>query len=167
MDNNTYKHIADEKIASFDCTYTSNHIRMLKILLQYVPQHFRRHLIIYIKFMELQQAFTSHENIQQYYTCHSAESETSTSSETPVFTSLIRELLPYCSLSEEQQFKNIENMLNSFEQMKSMMEMMEMMKDMKDMFGDGEGGFDPEMLSGMMGSMGMTEGMDIANFFTK
>jgi len=166
MDNNTYKHTADEKIASFDCTYTSNHIRMLKILLQYVPNHFRRHLIIYIRFMELQQAFSSRENISLSGICHCAENDSS-DSPSPDFTSLIRELLPYCSPNEEQHFRNIENMMNSFEQMKNMMEMMEMVKDMKDMFGDGEGGFDPAMFSDMMSSMGTMDGMDIANFFTK
>lgn len=166
MENQNYKNLADEKIASFDCTYTSNHIRMLKILLQYIPKQFRKHLIIYIKFLELQQAFTSRSTPPLFDTCQCAECD-NFSSETCDFTSLIRELLPYCTSREEQQFKQIENMMNQFEQLKNMMEMMEMVKDMKDMFGDGSGGFDPEMFSGMMDTMGMMDGMDIANFFTK
>ena len=167
MDNETYKNIADEKIASFDCTYTSNHIRMLKILLHYVPKNFRKNLIIYIKFMELQQAFSSNGSLPKYNINQAAENSTDSAPDPSDFTSLIRELLPFCSSREEQQFRNMENMLNNFEQMKNMMEMFEMMKDMKDMFGDGEGGFDPEMFSGMMGTMGMMDGMDIANFFPK
>lgn len=170
MENQDYKNIADEKIASFDCTYTSNHIRMLKILLQYIPKQFQKHLIIYIKFMELQHAFTSRGTPQLLNTCHSAEYDSS-SSQSIDFTSLIHELLPYCSSQEERQFRQIENMMNQLEQLKNMMEMMEMIKDMKEMFGGEEGGMDPEMLSGMLGSIGMPtgmmDGMDIANFFTK
>jgi len=166
MENQNYKNIADEKIASFDCTYTSNHIRMLKILLQYIPKQFQKHLIIYIKFMELQQAFTSRSTPPLFNTCQSADYDNS-SSETCDFTTLIRELLPYCTSREEQQIRQIENMMNQFEQMKNMMEMMEMVKDMREMFGGDEGDMDPEMLSGMLGSMGMMGGMDIANFFTK
>lgn len=170
MENQNYKNIADEKIASFDCTYTSNHIRMLKILLQYIPKQFQKYLIIYIKFMELQHAFTSPGTPPRYNTCECAEYNNS-SSESFDFTSLIHELLPYCNSREEQQFRQIENMMNQFEQMKNMMEMLEMIKDMKEMFGGDEGGMDPEMLSGMLGSMGMPtgmmDGMDIANLFTK
>ena len=166
MENQNYKNIADEKIASFDCTYTSNHIRMLKILLQYIPKQFQKYLIIYIKFLELQQAFTSRSTPPLFNTCQSAEYDNS-SSESIDFTSLIQELLPYCNSREAQKFRQIENIMNQFEQMKNMMEMMEMIKDMKEMFGGDEGGMDPEMLSGMFGSMGMMDGMDIANFFTK
>ena len=170
MENQNHKNIADEKIASFDCTYTSNHIRMLKILLQYIPKQFQKHLIIYIKFLELQHVFTSRSTPPRFNTCECAECNNS-SSESSDFTSMIHELLPYCNSREEQQFKQIENMMNQFEQMKSMMEMLEMIKDMKEMFGGDEGGMDPEMLSGMLGSMGMPagmmDGMDIANFFTK
>lgn len=154
MDNNTYKNIADEKIASFDNTYTSNHIRMLKILLQYLPVNYRRHLIIYIKFMELQHAFSTMPHFS-YPIAVPGE-------ETPDYSSIIQQLLPFCSPNEKQQFENISNLLNSFEQMKNMMDMFEMMKDMTDMFGDGEGGLNPEMLAGMMGGM---EGFDFGKMF--
>ena len=170
MENQNYKNIADEKIASFDCTFTSNHIRMLKILLQYIPKQFQKHLIIYIKFLELQQAFTSRSTPPLFNTCQSAEYANS-SSESIDLTSLIQELIPYCNSREEQKFRQIENMMNQFEQIKNMMEMMEMIKDMKEMFGGEDGSIDAEMLAGMLGSMGMPtgmmDGMDIANFFTK
>lgn len=158
MDNNTYKTIAEEKIASFDHACTSDHIRMLKIMHSYIPEHFRRHLIIYIKYLELQQVFSDTPNIPE-----SAEifetSDTFESTEKSPVSSLIRQLLPFCSLQEKQQFQNIENMINSFEQLKNMMEMFEMMKDM---FGDGEGGFNPEMLAGMMNGM---DGFDFSDMF--
>lgn len=152
MDNNTYKTIAEEKIASFDHACTSNHIRMLKIMHSYIPEHFRRHLIIYIKYLELQQVFSGTPPIPK-------TAETFETAEESQVSSMIRQLLPFCNLREKQQFQNIENMINSFEQMKNMMEMFEMMKDM---FGDGEGGFNPEMLAGMMNGM---DGFDFSDMF--
>ena len=162
MDNDTCKTNADEKITSFDCTYTSNHIRMLKILLHYIPTKFKKYLVIYIKYLELQQAFTHSPDLSSNAATHAAENS-AFSPEAFEFSTLIHELMPFCNSREKQQFLNIENMLNSFEQMKNMMEMVEMMKDMKDMFGGGEGGFDPEMLAGMMGGMDGFNFTDIFN----
>ena len=123
----------EDKISYFDQHFCSNHIRMLKIFLHYVPEAHRKMLSIYIKFLELQHAMNHPFHFRQMKTCD--------------FSSLIQELIPFCTPKERQQFQSMENMFSSFEQMKNMMEMMDMMKDM---FGDEEGGFDPEMLSGMM-----------------
>ena len=163
MDNDTEKTNGYNKIAAFDCTYTSNHIRMLKIILYYIPENYRRYLIIYIKYLELQQAFSASPTLSADTVSCAAE-YTDHFQKSFDFSSLIHELMPFCNSREKQQFQNMENMLNSFEQLKSMMEMFEMMKDMKDMFGDGEGGFDPEMLAGMMGGM---DGFDFTNMFNK
>ena len=163
MDNKTYKNIADEKIASFDCTYTSNHIRMLKIILHYIPWNLQKNIIFYIKFLELQQVLTT--PFRNFPPCNPKQA--SENSDTSGFSSLIHELLPYCNPREEQQFRNFENIFNSFEQMKNMMDMLEMIKDMKDMFGDAEGGLDPEMLAGMMNGMGSMDGFDFSDFFSK
>ncbi len=158
----------NEKIASFDCTYTSNHIRMLKILLYYIPKNFKKHLAFYIKFLELQQVLSAPSvkspSLFMQQAFHSEQSETSFEETDPYnrISAMIEELLPFCTVSESEKFRSIGQFVSSFEQIKNMMEMFEMMKDMKDMFGDGEGGFDPDMFSGMMN--GMMGGMDGFNF---
>ena len=164
MDNNSYFDTANKKIASFDRTYSNDHIRMLKILLHYIPASFRKNLSIYIKFMELQQALTSPLSfpelsseafVSETETIHTATYDTVDITKADK-SKLIRELLPFCTPKEKQQFQNMEKILNQFEQMKNMLEMMEMIKEMKEMFGDseeGNGSFDPSMLAGMIGGM--------------
>lgn len=154
MDNNNYREDADNKIAAFDQEFSSDHIRMLKIFLHYIPKAFRKNLTVYIKFLELQKTlYYSLEEFRQaaFKAASASNGEHSLHSEPSDFSSLIHELLPFCSPREKQQFQNMENMVNSFEQIKNMMEMMEMMKDMT---GDGTGGFDPSMMAGMMGMNG-------------
>lgn len=133
MDINVSEQNSNEKIAYFDHTFCNNHIRMMKIFLHYIPDTYRKLLIIYIKFLELQQALKHTTNFTK----------------TPS-SSVIQEIMPFCTDHERDQLQNIENMMNNLEQMKNMMEMMDMMKDM---FGNEEGGFDPEMLAGMMDFM--------------
>ena len=106
---------------------------MLINFLQYIPDAYRKLLIIYIKFLELQKVMRQPLPIDH----------------TPSG-SVIQEILPFCSASERERLQNMENMVDSFEQMKNMMEMLDMMKDM---FGNEDGGFDPEILSGMMDFM--------------
>lgn len=191
MDNNSYKDMANSKIASFDHIYSTDHIRMLKIFLHYIPKALRKNLSVYIKFMELQHALSCPQHFPERNSDSFSASETVTaenslddhlqggtaksagvpfsgasgtySNDTLAFTTLIHELLPFCNPREKQQFQNMENMMNSFEQMKNVMEMMEMMKDMKDMFGDSDGGFTPDMLAGMMGM----DGVDFGSMFGK
>lgn len=180
MSDNMHENSAEKKISLFDQTFCSDHIRMLKIILHYIPESYRKNLTVYIKFMELQQVLHSPCRLPRCgesdcRACDSAENNTSPSSscdaaepcdtDSPFagLSAMIHELLPYCSLRERQQITGIENMLNTFDQMKSMMEMAEMFKDMKDMFGsaDGsEGGLNPEMLAGMMGM----DGFDFSKF---
>ena len=136
MDLNQTVPDCNDKISYFDQLFCSDHIRMLKIFLHYVPASYRKMLTVYIKFLELQQVM--------HHPCRHISSHSQDVS------SLIRELLPFCTPDQRQQFQNMESMFSNFEQIKSMMEMMDMMKDM---FGDEEGGFNPEMLAGMMDFM--------------
>lgn len=162
MDNNAQTNMADNKITCFDKASSSNHIQMLKILLHYIPETFRKHLSVYIKFLELQQVM--------FHPFHYPPSEFRSSSATSSleyqepfeadFSAMISELLPFCNAQERSQFQNLGNMLRNFEQMKNMMEMMQMINEMKDMFGTEENGFTPDMLAGMMGM----SGPDLAGF---
>jgi len=137
MEENLYEDMAHDKIASFDHTYSTDHIRMLKICLHYIPASYRKNLSIYIKFMELQHTLSHAENTpspkshwDEAETIH-AEHSDKDPEDTQPFTRLLRELLPFCNPREKQQFQNMENMMTSMDQLKSMMEMMEMMKDME------------------------------------
>ena len=144
--------VSEEKIASFDTAYTSDHIRMLKILTHYLPGRYCRYLVIYIKLLELQQILSSAKPFhiadigQSMQDLHSFKDPSK-------LTALLQELAPYCSHSERQTFEQIANLLNTFEQLKNMMDMFEMMDGFKDMFQSEDGSFDPEMFAGMMGNM--------------
>ena len=144
--------VSEEKIASFDSTYTSDHIRMLKILTHYLPVRYCRYLVIYIKFLELQQILSSPRPLHIADIGQSIQ-DLHIFKDPSQLTALLQELTPYCTHSERQTFEQMAGFLNTFEQLKNMMDMFEMMDGFKDMFQNEDGTFDPEMLAGMMGNM--------------
>lgn len=162
-ENQANNNISEEKIASFDSAYTSNHIKMLKILAHYLPHGYGKYLAVYIKYLELQRILSAKDFLCAA-SIRPAPQDTS-SQDFSVFLHLIEELLPYCTCSEKQFFEQLEGMLHNFDQIKNMMSMFEMMNEFKDMFQDEDGGFDPQMLAGMMGGMGNMGDMGDFSFF--
>ncbi len=123
-----------DKIYAFDTLYTSNQIQLLKIILPYANPSMRRHLAIFIKYMELQYILrlptSSFPN-----TCPTA-SDFST-------TTVLEEIKPLCPPESKQQLDQIANMMQTMEMMTQMQDLMGMMD------GDGMGDMS-DLLSGML-----------------
>ncbi len=130
-----------DKIYAFDTLYTSNQIQLLKIILPYANPSMRRHLAIFIKYMELQYILrlpkTSFPN-----TCPTS-SNFSTAT-------VLEEIKPLCPPEGKQQLDQISNMIQTMEMMSQMQDLMGMMGG--DDFGDGFGdmGNMSDILSGML-----------------
>ncbi|MCM1187810.1 MAG: hypothetical protein NC541_00755 [bacterium] len=139
-------------IASFDSMYTTDRIRMLKIILPWLPPSGQGGFAVYIKLLELQHTFfLLRRPLQERAACSRRLSSDLFSGDTAGTVELLDELLPFSGPSERSRIENLKGLLQNMGKMKEMMEMMEMMKEL---FPDGFGGNtgDPmEMLSGMAG----------------
>ena len=104
--------IADA-ILAFDTLYTTNHIKIMKLLLPYLDAKHQRKLAIYIKWQEL--IFTL--NFFRQYSVSLYNSDF-TEKKTLDLNTLFPLLSPYCNEHEK-------NLLSQFSQMQNMMNMME------------------------------------------
>lgn len=143
--------IKQDSITAFDTCFTNNHIRMIKILLPFLDSSMQRNLAVYIKFQELQYVFRS------FRSAHSGHGQPNLFQNNPRdfdFNTVCDELLPYCNTRERQQFIQIKNLMQT---MRNLQDMMNMMETMKELFPEGmsnEGGFNPEILSGLSSMFG-------------
>ena len=135
---------ATDKVLAFDTIFTSNHIKMLKILLFFLDSPMQKMLAVYIKFLELQ------------YTLSYFDTHVSIGMEKLDFNEMCKEILPYCGQEERKKIEQFAQMQQMMENFKHISETMEMMKDL---FPDGMPGGDSdtdtsqlfEMLAAMMG----------------
>ncbi len=149
-------------ITAFDSLFTTDSIRMLKVLLTRLPSPQQKGFAVYIKFMELQ------------YTL----SILHTRREIPLFNNkplnmdffsgdntdtieLLDELLPFSTSGDRTRIENIKNMLQGMSRMKEMMEMMDMVKEM---FPDGFGSAGDNPMDFFSGMAGMSD-MDMSSVF--
>lgn len=171
--------MADEnsdKITAFDTLFTTNHIRMCKVMLPHLEPRMQRVFAVYIKLSELIYTISffkkypgkgcdlcSQSNVRD-----SAKDDSEKDLSKPV--RILQELLPYSSPAEQARIKEIVNMLEQFQNMQDMLEMVQMMKELFPESGDGlsdmmsgmasgDGGFsfDPEMLSQIFSMMNPTQ----------
>lgn len=136
-----------DKIMAFDTLFTTNHIRMLKLLLGYLEPPLQGQLAVYIKFMELQYTLSVfHQN-------PSASFSVCTGYDRGEFTDLLEEMIPFCDTEEKEKILNIRNMISNLKNMQEMMEMIQMMQevspDMFSGFGDTDMSQMMEMMKGM------------------
>lgn len=139
-----------DKVIAFDTLFTTNHIQMMKVLMNYVEPSRQKTMAVYIKFLELQYTLSffkkhPHSSLSQ----HPKDSSFST-------TTLLDELLPFCTSDQQEQFRQIKNMMDTFENMQGMMETIQMMKDL---FPEGENplNMDPSTLFSENGGMDMSQ----------
>lgn len=156
-----------KSIAAFDSLFTTNRIRILKILLPRLAPEQQYGFAVYIKLLELQYTLSllrSHsekplfENARQL----SANFFQGDNSDT---ISLLDELLPFSSPEGRAKIENMKNMMIN---MKKMQEMMEMIQMIQELFPEGMGGDNPmDFFTGMGGMPDMSgaQGMDIASLF--
>lgn len=146
-------------ILAFDTLYTTNHMKILKLLLPYLESEHQKKLAVFIKWQELM--FTL--NFFKQYSASLYSPDFKQSKKLDLNT-LIPLLTPYCNEAEKNiilQFSQMQNMMNMMEQMQVYMPMIQQF--MSSMSGDGtnqdgmnQGGFDLEgnnminMLKNMM-----------------
>lgn len=122
-----------EAILAFDTLYTTNHMKILKLLIPYLKSENQKKLAIFIKWQELM--FTLNFFKQYSASLYSPDFKQSKKLD---LNSLIPLLTPYCNESEKNiisQFSQMQNMMNMMEQVQAYMPMIQQF--MSSMSGDG------------------------------
>ena len=110
--NSNHKDTSDA-ILAFDTLYTTNHMKILKLLLPYLEPDYQKKLAIYIKWQEL--SFTIHFFKEYSVSLYSAEFSPK---KTLDLKELLPTLIPYCNEKEKKlitQFSQIQNMMQMIE----------------------------------------------------
>lgn len=133
-----------DAILAFDTLYTTNHMKILKLLLPYLEGEYQKKLAVFIKWQEL--IFTL--NFFRQYSA-SLYSFDFTQKKKMDLNLLLPLLTPYCSESEKSilsQFSGLQNMLNMMEEIQQYMPMIQQLMasmsdgnlDISGLFGNGE-----------------------------
>lgn len=118
-------------ITSFDSTFTTNHIQMLKILLPYLEPQLQKAFSIYIKLMEFHYTISYFQNHAfAFPTQNPPDAEDA---------ALWDAFLPLCDAEEKTKIESVRTML---QQMQKMQEMMETLQLMQEIFPEGMGNMD-------------------------
>ncbi len=127
---------ATDKINSFDSLFTTDHIRMLKVLLSQISPPYQGRFAIYIRFLELSYTLRFfHQNPYAGWSpsglCMLAvpDRQTTFAGQEPDILATLEELLPYCNLQERNILESLKNTLQSMENIQQTFEMFEMMQD--------------------------------------
>lgn len=131
------EHKEHDRVLAFDTLFTTNHIRMLKIVMPFFDTSMQRHIAVYIKYLELQYTLSYFNKYNLPTFSGSFDAHT-----------LFADILPYCSPEDQPKIRQMENLFSTLENYQNMMEMMTMMKEM---FPEGEGSPNVDMLSGLFG----------------
>jgi len=107
-----------DKILAFDTLFTTNQIKMYKILLFFLDAPMQKLLAVYIKFLELQ------------YTLSYFKTHLSVGVARPDFTEICKEITPYCGPEEKKKIEQFARMQQMMENFKQVSETMEMMKEL-------------------------------------
>ena len=123
-----------EAILAFDTLYTTNHMKILKLMLPYLEPFEQKKLAIFIKWKEL--IFTL-----KFFKNYSASiySPDFRANRKLDFNTLFPILMPYCSETEKNilsQFYELQNMMHRFEEMQQYMPMIQEL--MSSMSGQGD-----------------------------
>ena len=141
-------------ILAFDTLYTTNHMKILKLLLPYLEPEYQKILAVYIKWQELM--FTL-----QFFKQYSASLYSSDfqKKQTLDLNTLLPLLIPYCNETEKNilsQFSQIQNVMHMMEEMQAYMPIFQQMmsamspeSDISDIF-NSDGNNMMDMLKNMM-----------------
>lgn len=118
----------DEKdqdhVLAFDTLFTTNRVQIIKCLLPYLDYELQRSLAIMIKYQELKYTISYFQN-HPYQICSCSKADK------PDIHKLLLTLLPYCSQSQKEMLKQVDQMFSAMEMYQEMSQMMELMKDVK------------------------------------
>ena len=118
MDSKDHNHVI-----AFDTLFSTNHIRMMKIMLPYMDNQMQKSMAVYIKFLELHYTINYYKK-NPYPICGCLKEDSS-----PDFGKICTELIPYCTEKEKKQMEQIRGILKSMEMYQEISKTMEMMKD--------------------------------------
>lgn len=121
-----------EAILAFDTLYTTNHMKILKLLIPYLETEHQKKLAVFIKLQELM--FTLNFFRQYSASLYSPDFKQGKKMD---LNTLIPLLIPYCNEAEKNiisQFSQIQNMMNMMEQMQVYMPMIQQL--ISSMYGD-------------------------------
>lgn len=119
-------------ILAFDTLYTTNHMKILKLLLPYLEPEHQKKLAVFIKWQELMLTL----NFFKQYSAHFYSPDFSPKKQLDLNT-LIPLLIPYCNDSEKaiiSQFSQLQNMMHRMEEMQQYMPVIQQL--MSSMSGD-------------------------------
>ena len=112
-----------EAILAFDTLYTTNHMKILKLLIPYLETEHQKKLAVFIKLQELM--FTLNFFRQYSASLYSPDFKQGKKMD---LNTLIPLLIPYCNEAEKNiisQFSQIQNVMNMMEQMQVYMPMIQ------------------------------------------
>ena len=112
-----------EAILAFDTLYTTNHMKILKLLLPYLDAEYQKKLAIFIKWQEL--LFTLNFFKQYSASLYSPDFKTKEKLDLNVLLPL---LTPYCNETEKiiiSQFSKMQNMMHMMEEMQQYLPMIQ------------------------------------------
>ena len=122
--NNRDKTSAEDKVLAFDTLFTTNRIKLFKILLSYLDPAMQMTLSVWIKYLELSytlQYFRSH----RYAFCTDSGFDPSSHLE-----QIFAEVKPYCSSDEQNRLNRFWQMKQALDSARQMQQMMEMMQEL-------------------------------------
>ena len=93
----------------FDTLISTPGLRMMKLMIPYLPPSNQRMLAVYVKFMELQQTFSFFQNFRSDLHSCAFEKEVSSPSD------ILEELRPFLRKSDCEMIDQIQNMLSAME----------------------------------------------------
>lgn len=133
------------KINSFDSLFTTDHIRMLKILLSYMKPPLQGKMAVYIRFLELSYIMRFFSQNPYAGWSPSGLSLFAASASDPLsfsdISDLMDEILPFCDFTEREDIQSLKNTFQSVENLQQTMEMFRMMQElMPDFFAQNASG---------------------------
>ena len=155
-----------EAILAFDTLYTTNHMKILKLLFPYLEQQHQSKLAVYIKWQEL--IFTLNffkQYPKSYYIADLSKPKKWD------LNALLPLVTPYCSESEKNlisQFSQLQNMMNMMNDMQQYMPLIQQfMSSMSGSDGnkDGSNGFDTSNMMDMFKNMMSEEQQNMFSMF--
>lgn len=152
---------ATKAILAFDTLYTTNHMKILKLLLPYLDHEYQRKLAVYIKLQEL--LFTLR-FFNEYSVCL-YDNNFGERKELRIDT-LLPLLKPYCNENEQSflnQFSQMQNMMDMYQNMSQYMPFISQM--MSGMGGLGGNDFNADSMFEMVKNMMSPEQMDLFSSF--
>lgn len=122
-----------DKIMAFDTLFTTNHIKMLKVLVPYLNSQMQKYMAIYIRYLELRYAIT-YLQTHPYPVCGCFPQESCRD-----MGSLFKEIIPFCDKKQKEQMEQFQSMFKAMDTAKELSKTMEVMSELFPQSDDSDG----------------------------